>query len=973
MVHRHPCSHHLDFRPQISRSDPVKAPAIDEFAVDGVLHVFHPLAIGVRAKVRGYLVRMEPFLLQVARRMLGEHGTHLHNVAVVLPSARAGLHLRKYLAQEASHALWSPDIRTWDGFVEELSGRHRSGDLEALFELFAAHRETHATPNTLDAFLAWAPTALADINDAESHLLDLDRFYADLRALEGIDHWSLAEKDLSEGQQRLVNYWQQQGQLHRAFVERLKARNAGTPGTLARSAAARVQDGGVLPWSAVWFAGLNAFTTAQQTIVDALVRMGVARLCWDADLAYLDHPVHEAGYFLRKAVARYGAGLVPAGNDIRSNARAVRVEELPTAVAMALHTGALLNDMTPEERSKTAVLLADETLLLPLLDAMPADIGPVNVTMGLRLRDLPVHSLLEAFLELHRLHDRDGGYPRRDLEQFLRHAFLDQRSERENEVLRMVRKTTASIIPYQELAWVVADRTTASGLLLEALVPVEGAASRIVARLNALFSSALMHVGHLAFEREQLHRAASMHHDLQGQLVRAGAAFDIAAYLQLHKRLAREQRIAFFGEPLQGLQIMGMLETRAVDHERIILLSCNESKLPPSGGQRTFVPFDVRAAHGLPLARDSDALAAYTFHRLLQRAAEVHLLYSTDSEAGNGPSRYIAQLTSDLAGTRTMVQHAAHHAPLSVRSKVTIVVDKSAEVLERTRALLANGISPSALSAFIRCPLDFHFRFILGMKEKEEVTDELGSDVLGTSVHEAMQMICAPLVGKLVRATDLRMAADQLPELLRERIRSHHPQVWLNGGHALLQWTMASNAMTKALLMDADEVDGGTELEYLGLEEELGVTLSPETNPLGSPVRFKGRIDRIERRNGLHRIMDIKTGGVRPEDLSVKSWDPASFDTRREKALQLACYAFMFLRTHPAITEVTAGIVPLQKPSLMGKCMFQVSGDPTIRRDSLPEMEAALMALVSRMLDPAVTIEHTRGERYCAFCAEGMK
>ncbi|MEO8068111.1 MAG: PD-(D/E)XK nuclease family protein [Flavobacteriales bacterium] len=915
---------------------------------------------------------MEPFLLRVAERMLAEHGTQLHRVAVVLPSARAGLHLRKYLAQVAGTALWSPDIKTWDGFVEDLAGRRRSGDLEALFELFTAHRAISATPNSLDAFLAWAPTVLADINDAESHLLDLDRFYADLRALEGIEHWSLSEHELSEGQQRLVNYWHQQGQLHRAFVERLKAKNAGTAGTLARAAAARVQAGGELPWSAVWFAGLNAFTTAQQTIVDVLVRKGLARLCWDADRAYLDHPVHEAGYFLRKAIARSGEGLVPVGDNIRSDTRTVRVEELPTAVAMALHTGALLNDLTPEERSKTAVLLADETLLLPLLDALPADIGPVNVTMGLRLQDLPVHSLVEAFLELHRQQDRDGGYPWRDLEQFLRHPFLEQRNGNESEVLRVVRKVVASSIAYQQLTRAGVDRTTASGLLLQALEPVEGDAARIVPRLNALFSAAIIQVGHLSFEREQLHRMAGMHHGLQEQLAAADVAFDIAAYAQLHKRLAREQRIAFFGEPLQGLQIMGMLETRAIDHERIIVLSCNEGKLPPGSGQRTFVPFDVRAAHGLPLAKDGDALAAYTFHRLLQRATQVHLLHSTDSETGNGPSRYVAQIEADAAGTKTIVQHAAHHAPLAVRSKASIVVEKSAEVLERTRALLAKGISPSALSAFIRCPLDFHFRFILGMKEEEEVTDELGSNVLGTAVHEAMQLICAPLIGKLVHPADLRLATDQLPDLLRERIRSQRPQVQLDGGHARLQWIMASNAMTKALLMDADDLENGTELEYLGLEEELSVLLAPETNSLGSPVRFRGRIDRIERRNGIHRIMDIKTGGVRPEDLSVKSWDPASFDTRREKALQLACYAFMFLHTHPAVMRLHAGIVPMQKPSLMAKCMLQVSGEPTIQRGSLPDVEAALMALVSRMVDPTVPIEHARDAKHCAFCA-GVK
>ena len=914
---------------------------------------------------------MEPFLLQVAQRMLGEHGTQLHQVAVVLPSARAGLHLRKHLATVAGSALWSPDMLTWDSFIERVSGARRMGDLETLFELFAAYRSTRADPENLDAFLAWAPTVLADIDDAETNLVELDRFYGDLRALEGIEHWSLGEERFSSGQQRLVNYWQQQGALHRAFVDRVSGSSAGTAGMLARAAAGQVRNGAVLPWTTVWFAGLNAFTAAQQSIVDALVRKRTARLCWDADRAYLDHPVHEAGHFLRKAIARSGEGLIPIGNDLRTNDRCVHVSELPTSTAQALHAASLLAALTMEERARTAVVLADEALLQPLLDALPADIGPVNVTMGLRLHDLPVNALIGTFLELHRSYDPITGYPVREVERLFRHPFLGAAVGvgGNKAMLGIAGSVPGTSISYQALKSASPQDNDPCALLLSALEPINGDASCIALRLNALLSAAAMSTGHRPLEREQLHRMARMHHELQAQLVRTGTAYDLHAYERLHARLVRQQRIAFFGEPLQGLQVMGMLETRAIDHERIIVLSCNEGKLPPASGDRSFIPFDVRHVHGLPLAKDSDALAAYTFHRLLQRAGHVHLLFAADSgEAAAGPSRYIAQLENDAIGTPTVIDHTALHAPLAVRSHAPIAVAKDTAVLERLRAVLAKGISPSAFGCFLRCPLDFHFRYIMHLKEPDNVEDELASNVLGTAVHEALQRACTPLIGKLLRPEDLHHAAGLVGDLLRECILAQRPDALLDEGHARLQWHMASEAMRRALKMDADALAAGTEMEFIAFEQELAVELPTMCDTLGIPVRIRGRIDRIDRRDGVYRIMDVKTGSVRAEHLKLRSWDAMDLDADKEKALQLACYAFLFLNNEEHIGAVQAGIIPLQKPSRSDKCVLSLGDDDLVHRSTLPAIEGLLVALLSRMLDPGVPFVHDPGSEHCAFC-----
>jgi ATP-dependent helicase/nuclease subunit B len=924
-------------------------------------------------KSRGYLPAMEPFLLQVARCMVAEHGSQMHQVAVVLPSARAGLHLRKHLALVTGKALWSPEILTWDRFIEALAGTRRMGDLEALFELYAAHRSTRTMPDTLDAFLAWAPTALADFDDADAQLLDLDRFYADLRALEGIEHWSLGEESTSAAQERLLRYWHDQGQLHRAFVELSKTKATGTAGFLSRIAAERVKAGVRSPWDTVWFAGLNAFTGAQRSIVDELVKSRTARLCWDADSSYIEHTEHEAGRFLRKALVTYGAGLVPIANDLRAKARTIHVETVPTSTAQALHAAALLADLSPEERAVTAVVLADESLLLPLLHALPRDIGPVNVTMGLRLRDLPVNGLIGSFLDLHRRHLFGVGFPVRDIERLLDHPFMRARGIAHllDAVLASLRTSGHDHVHHHAFAQVCEGRSDGLRDLVDALEPIVGSAALISTRLNKLISFAADHLRALPFEREQLYRMAGLHHDLQAQLSRAGVEFDLDAYTRLHDRLVRGQRIAFFGEPLQGLQIMGMLETRAVDHERVIVLSCNEGLLPPGSNEQSFVPFDVRMVHGLPLPKDADALAAYTFHRLVQRASHVHLLATGEGgDAAAGPSRYIAQLEADAVGTHTLIAHTAYHAPLAHRTHAPVVVRKDAAIVEKLRTILAKGISPSAFGTFLRCPLDFHFKYVMGLKEPDPPGNELNTNVLGSAVHGALQSACTALIGKVLTAAALRSACAGLDDLLRAEVKALCPGLDLQSGHAHLQMRMAAEAMRRSLLADADDIEGGAELEFIAFEQALAFDVVNAQAVVGGPLRVHGRIDRVDRRNGIYRIMDVKTGSVKPADLKLKDWDAALFDAKREKALQLACYAFLFLCNDPAIDALHSGIIPLQKPSLAGACMLNVQGEDRINRGSLPAIEGALLDIVRRILDPDIAFTHSPDAQHCVFCAD---
>lgn len=909
---------------------------------------------------------MEPFLRSVAALMLAEHGTALRDVAVVMPSPRSGLHLRKQLAALNGGALWSPEVLSWDALCERLSGSRPVDDIEALFALRSAQTEEDRASEDLHSFLDRAPIILSDINAIESDLLDVEAFYVDLRQVEGIEQWSFERPGLSPAQTRLLDRWLKQRDLHHRFKENLRAVKAGTTGMVAREAAENLAKGASSPWKAVWLVGLNAMTPAQHSILSSLQRAGNARLCFDGDLSYMSEDDHEAGRSLRRVVARHGAGLVPMGDDLRTTERQLRIAEVPTPIAECIHAGRLLSELSTAERAKTAVVLADEGLLLPLLEQLPQDIGPLNITMGLRLSKLPVFGLLEAFFELRREWRSSGRVRARNVHALLAHPLLAPALDRS--------VALGPLTSQQMLAqgWLSATVLTAawSGdavgepLLMSLNSNEHNPADREGYR--ALISLALSVDDHGPFEKEQLFRAARMLEQLTNELGRIAIDPDDETFIRLFVRMAREQRIPFLGEPLRGLQIMGMLDTRAVDHERLIILSCNEGTLPPPSVDRSFIPFDIRLMRKMSLPSDADALQAYTFHRAVQRAREVHLIRSTASPGGEaGETRYIHQLGSALKGSRTQFQLGSYQVPARLRPDAALVVEKSATVIALLHERLAKGLSPSAIGTFLRCPLDFYFKHVIGLREPEVFTTDVGNDVMGTAVHKTLEMLLAPTIGKPLTAQYLREAAQKAGPSLAARIVAEAPHIDPMKGHAHLQWDMARNAIERCLLNDAGSIDNGTFITILSLEEQLSIEVPNGRATLGVPFFLRGRLDRTELRNGVHRIVDVKTGSVKESDLALEL--PTS-GKAKEKALQLAAYALMKLVADPGLGQLNAGLVALRKPSLHDRSDLRINGVANIGRAQVATLAETFTGIASSILDPALPFTHDPKSSYCRFC-----
>ncbi len=912
---------------------------------------------------------MMTFVEKLAEALLKEQGSALRNVAVVLPSQRAGLYLRDALARQAGKALWSPEIFTLASFMERLSGLRVPPTEELLFEAFEAYRSVAGDDaRSLEDFMEWAPVTISDMSEADAGMVRLEGFYRDLRSWDEID-WSFNVDPLSEGQQRMVRYWSLAGKLHTALNARLLSQKLATSGLAARIAA---ESGtAAWPWERVWFGGLNAFTVAEGRVLDAARDAGRARFAWDADRYYLDAAEQEAGEHLRAAIIRYGQGVIPVGDNLHMGGPRITVMRSPNTVAQAWCATSHLLSLTPDARADTAILLADEQLLPELLEALPTGTGPVNVTMGLALAALPIGSLLESFFRAYSSSGGAGKWNTGSVLDLLRHPFLRSADDPAgmDEAVSTILSGGLHSITGEAIIRALAGLGE-KPLALASTVFAASEEVRARARMVALLAWARTAVGQDAFAIEQLHKASIALAKASDLLERYGHSSNGAVHASIMTRLLRTARIGLFGEPLAGLQIMGLLEARGLDPRHIIILGAQEGKLPSPTLERTFVPFELRRAYGLPSRDSGDAVQAYNFLRTLQGAEDALLVHDEQGSA-NGPSRFIAQLRHELYGERHEgLVFLNAHVPVPVSDPPSLVVPNDEETRGRVVELLHRGLSPSALRTWLRCPLDFWFRYVRGLREPDVQGARIGGDVLGNALHSLLEEIHRPWLGRPLVAGEVEAAVPGLGEALASRCASELGAERIRNGQPLLQLGMATRAAENFLRGEARLVRDGTRITPLALESEFHAPLLVKGMPENARCSIRGRLDRVDDRDGMLHILDLKTGRVDEGALRIREISLDALKGEKGYSAQLLVYAWLYMTLHPEVTELRTGLQPLQRSSGSAGLFLRIDDRDHIVRADLEAMTGLLTSVVQTLLDPCTTFAHDPESTYCVFCAK---
>jgi CRISPR/Cas system-associated exonuclease Cas4 (RecB family) len=944
---------------------------------------------------------MKPFLQRLAEEIAARYCDNPEQLCVVLPNRRTSLYLKKYLARELKRTAWSPQTFSVEDFITKITGLQIIDPAGLLFEFYHVHKDIHgANAQDFEVFADWGEILLKDFDEIDQYLVEPGKIFSFLSEARALSVWNLGESPLTDHEKNYLEFYHSFLDYYNRLRERLTEKNLVYQGLAYRVAAENIQKlTANFRWKKIFIAGLNALSAAEEKIIGHLLHQNLAEIFWDADEYYIKDKGQEAGEFIRQFSAKWPMDPVKwIENDFGLMKKEIRVFGIPGSMGQAIKAGQIVTMLRTKEDApdKTALVLADEKLLLPVLYSLPVDLGPVNVTMGYPFIYTHLYHLASLLFQMQENAEKFALQRKNALKSFyvkdvlkiLAHPYLllfkppDQSKEISLEkIIESIRQKNRVFLTPEEIRRLSAGNEAELNNLLDNIFSVwetplqalDGVLSILELIRDRMIARGQNYANERQIDLEYLFNLSKI-------IKQCRTMMEIYPYIltlqTLHKilfQLLDASRLPFSGEPLQGLQVMGVLETRAIDFENLVVLSVNEGILPSGRTPNTFIPFDIKIAFGLPTYQQKDAVFAYHFYRMLQRASRIFLLYDTEGDQmkGGEKSRFITQLGYELRkynpGTFFEEKLLGPNPPASVEDKGITVV-KTPVSMGRLKDKANKGFSPSSLNLYIRCPLQFYFQEILGLSETETIEETIESKTMGTVIHHVFQQVYQPFTGKFVDAASLLERIKETEKYLEDAFKEEFNEGDLEHGknHLIFKASLfLINQFIKQEAQDLQLTDNpSTSLRVLSLEHSY----TGQVTCRDIQVNLKGKIDRIDIMNGTTRIIDYKTGSVNAADLKLKSWDKLTSDPNMAKTFQLLLYALLFYRNqeNPDL-KVETGNITLRKIS-EGFIKVRLPEEQEIGAESMKIFEEMLIVLLEKILDPEIPFNQTEDAENCTYC-----
>lgn len=880
----------------------------------------------------------KPFLHLVAERLIKLHGDQLSEICLVLPSRRASLFLRRALSDVIENQIMGPQIVVVESLASELSGLHQADTLALQFHLFNSYREVAGDgAEGFETFIKWSPRLLQDFNEIDRYRADAERLFNNLLDIKILEKWGV-EEETPEMVAAYLDFWKKLYPVYLHFRKALAGKTLAYQGMMYRRAADLCEKGKLEEWMSdqgverLYFVGFNALNESEKVILRRALETGKADAWFDVDTFYLKDEEHEAGMFLReyKKWKHFQGGDLPFERDLlRKEKRTIELIGVPRQVGMAKTMAELLSEMSSgmsgdEVTDRLALVLADEGLLMPALNSIPKEFDPVNVTMGLPLYQSGLANALEIAFDTHeralRLKTTEGrsfqiyhkDLERMLLQPFYQRLFGEDGNRKCRELLGRMRNYNAPFLSPSRLSEWIPESSHFLGLIRE------NSPEELIDRLAEALAAYHDEPGIPIEDKEASGRLFRVCKRLNELFAEFGLQPDMTTALHLYRQLLRDESLDFFGEPLQGLQVMGVLETRLLSFENIVMTGVNEEVLPAGKSENSFIPFDIKRGYGLPTHREKDAIYAYHFYRLLQGARHAVLLYNTETGGLNSgeASRFIEQIRrefSDFSNT-TIVERVFSTSVNRDQMAQPFRLERGEFLQEVLTRRAEQGIAPSHLQLWVKDPPAFYKQVLLGQSDWEEVEEVLGDRSMGLVVHQVLEDFYRRFEGSCPGETDFAETIAQADQLILKAYEDKNGRkLEMTGrnyivGHAMIE-------MTRKFLMEEQKrarryAEAGRTWIIQGVEVRLEHTLEIPGFP--PPVKIKGFADRVDRLDNDWLIIDYKTGMATAADVRVSDLGDLATNERKGKALQLFSYAWLLRKQFPEAISVIAGIFALR-------------------------------------------------------------
>jgi len=912
------------------------------------------------------------FLDEIADRLIESHGHDLKECAVVLPSKRSSLFLKKALSKRISGTFWAPLTFNFTELISRYNQDIILDKTSLSFELFEVYNGlTGDNSESFDQFYKWGEILLSDFNDIDLYQLEAAEVFQDLRNIQALESWDTDTH--TELQKRYMSFWKGLAPLYDEFNKHLQIKGFNYTGAVYKKVARQLNESGIeeSEFQSLYFCGLNALSPCEIDIIRSFKNNMSTEVIWDLDQHYIENPYHEAGHFYRTITKKFPE---LQGGEIRNHLNTpnknITIYEGSSSIAQTKIAAQILEEILPgSAHENCAVVLPEPSLLLPLIHELPMAVQTANVTMGFPINKTEVHSLIIHLISLQENtikyeNNKNDIFHFKPFQRFIKHPILRGLFQKELEVLDTeIREGNKVFIEGSDLHKVTlykdmptlfkrwknlsTEPVNAILLLLDYLHPrLEKDYDRNKINLQSLsvLKEALLKLGQIVAQYPYISR--------------------VSTFKRVFNNVVNNHELSFYGEPLSGLQIMGLLESRALDFDNLIVLSLNEGVIPRGIYDTSILPYDLKKHHGIPSTREKDAVMSNHFFRLLQRARNVHLIYSplTDRFGSGEKSRFLLQLEEELKDAN--ISYRQFKTPLGSKPDDNTVQKDQLfyDLLEKQ--LVEKGLSASALNKFIRCPLDFYYTYICGIREDENVKEDIEDNSMGIIVHNILEDLYEPFIGQQLNATVLRNNLKNVAALTESRFKLHLNQKKLLGINYLSK-EIAITQVEKVIMSDISDLESGSSIEILGTEQKVKSSFPYQLGSKKIQVNVNGTIDRVDCRNGIIRLIDYKTGSV--NEASVKPLDLTTEVTATNGiSLQLAFYSYIYGKLDPDV-EINSWVIAVKNNKQLlyhGRIKNSISFGVEFRTS----FEKYLSKIIDRMTDSEVELVHNPESKYCQVC-----
>ena len=848
-----------------------------------------------------------PFLDKLALVLLVKYSEKLSNTVVVLPNKRAKIFLIEALKNQVETNILSPNIVSIEELIQDIACIRAIDSIELLFEFYEVYLSITEKSNqqSFELFANWAKTILQDFNEIDRYLLEPNHILSYLKDIEDIKKWGIEVENKTQLLENYIDFWKLLPNYYQSLYNHLLNKGIGYQGLIYREAVNNLNHfSDNIKEKQFVFAGFNALNASEERIIQHLMASDQASIYWDVDQAFLNDPFHDAGLFVRRfkeSWKHYKSNPFEWIVNDFSQPKNIQIIGTPKTIGQAKIAGSIIENIinaNPDvPLDKVAIVLGEENILVPLLYSLPSSVGALNITMGYSSKNNPAQILIAKLFKMHTnslsRNAKNYVFYYKDVLDILTHPLVEPYAKT-NVLVNTINQNNYTFITHHKLMEL---NPNPSDLFLLLFQKWEKGSGAVLETISSLLQTIKDNLSNENGEEKIAKAFVYSIFKVINKLINYYSSHEhidkIETLYAIYKQVIDLAEVSFEGEPLNGLQIMGVLESRVLDFETVIITSMNEGKLPAGKSQNSFIPYDVKRELGLPTFKEKDAIYTYHFYHLLQRAKNIYLLYNTESEGldAGEKSRFITQLEVEKQANHTLT-HEIYNAVLPETAYQPIVIPKSEAVMVRLKEIAENGFSPSALTSYIRNPIQFYFQKILRISEVEEVEENIALNTLGTIIHETLKVLYTPFIGKFLSEGAILSCFKLLDDEVLRQFKLVYKEGEIKKGRNLLAFEVAKRNISNFLKVELESIKNGDAIKILALEQRFERILEHPSLPF--PVKIGGSVDRIEERDGKIRIIDYKTGKVEKGSITLKSWKDLTKDIKNDKIIQVLAYTFMY-------------------------------------------------------------------------------